>query len=523
MIDHLFKEIPFSKHPLYALLKNDILLYSHTQLVLDILENYTTFIYPKTLSFSFGHHCFQGIKDDVRRFNIEDQVLMSEGQKDNSQYISRKCFIDFFLELSLIFERLKFNPILVFDLFTTRFFDQSSIMDVIDILDGHSMKFNILLLIPYNIKNYIDESTYIQKSSVFFSKDSLLKYLYNYVLKPENILTVTFKGIVTLKSLDKFFESIDFYSNIYNKFIIEFDFNNVIKFNSHSLFLISLIIHSLSHQFGIVSRIKIDSAKNNVISLLNTFRIFKINQYFLFDEKVSDIKFDYDKPVFGIYLFDKSFFRQTIDKFENFIYFLARTFTYDLDHRFSYKYDFPGGTRKGAIFRAKLKEIIISIVGELVENVIQHSEGVGYIGAHVQKGNLFLFIGDCGIGIKSGILKNYEMADEIIDDEDAIKYCFKLHQFDKKRKKVSLLEEGPGRGLRDTFNNISICNGKFFLRTMNCLGSFVNPILKGHMPTDIIKSYLKIIGTQYLLAIPLKIGGETWLPNTTADFLDIGV
>jgi len=438
MLSHLFKEIPFSKHPLYNLFKVNISLSSHNQLLLDILEKYTSFIYPKTLSFSFGHHSFQSIKDDVREFDagMEEQVLLSEGESDDHQYVSRKGFLDFFLELSSLFDRLNFNPILVFDLSATRFIDQSAIMDVIDILDGHSLKFNILLLIPNSIKNYIDESAYIKKSSVFFSKDSLYKYLYNYVSKIDNVLAVNFKGIVTLKTLDEYFKSIDFYSNINNKFVVEFNFNNVLNISTFSLFVFSLIIHTLSHQFGIVSRIKIDSAKKSVVSLLKIFRIFNINQFFLFDEKSIDVKHDYEKPVFGIYLFDKSYYRQLINKFERFIYFLSRYYSYDLDHRISYKYDFPGGSRKGAIFRAQLKEIIISIAGELVENVTQHSEGVGYIGAHVLKGNLFLFIGDCGIGIKNGILKNYEMTNEIIDDEDAIKYCFKLHEFDNKRKKI---------------------------------------------------------------------------------------
>jgi len=56
---------------------------------------------------------------------------------------------------------------------------------------------------------------------------------------------------------------------------------------------------------------------------------------------------------------------------------------------------------------------------------------------------------------------------------------------------------------------------------MKCIGSFVNPVLKGHMPTDIIESYLNIVGTQFLITIPLRIGAESLLPNTTDKYLNM--
>jgi hypothetical protein len=516
MIDNILREFPLKKHPIFKNLKKEILKLQFKNNLLQILEDYAFFIYPKTISFSFEKYCFSNIYliDFVN--NFEDKVFLREGESETTLSISKLFFLDFFSNLLFVFKKIQFNPILVFDFSDSLIFDQTLINDISSLRKDHGLNLKLIAIGNANLKKYIITSD--SDVVVYFSKEDTLKYIDDYVCQDGNYLKISFSGIITLKKIEDIFGLLNLNNEFKSKYMVLFDFTNAITISTFSIFQLNIFIHSLAHQFGVLC--KFDKTNEKILNQFTIFRVFKINKSLLINDHVE--KKINGKIKLGVFIFDNIVFADTINKFDDFIAYVVRNTKNYLESYVSKKYDFPGATKKEITYRLAIKNVISWIISELAENALIHSEGIGYIGARVVNDLLLLFIGDSGIGLKEGILKNYDLDDTIYDDKSAILYTFQLTKYHAKRKKLEPLEYGSGRGLRDTLSNIFLCKGKFILRTGAAIGSFINPVSKGYIPTKIINSNLNIIGTQYMIIIPLTESAERNLPNKTDDFLSIG-
>jgi hypothetical protein len=336
----------------------------------------------------------------------------------------------------------------------------------------------------------------------------------------ENIFCIPLTGNVSLARLESTIIEKDLQDRVRNALVIKVDFNGVSTISCFGMSTIDLLIHTLVHRHGTFFRMEYSKAPTRVVNKILEWRTPEVNSFFLLPRDGHGRATEETVKQFGVYLFDRDSYRSVLGRFRIYMLNVREMFLDYIGEPFAIRYEYDGQTRKAQTYHSvTYYNIIINIVDELVENAVQHSQGVGYLSATFSKYHLFLFIGDCGIGLKKGILKNYQMDTELADDTKAIELVFNLPVYKNRRKKDEAFKDWAGYGLADTLHNIFVCKGKFIFRTGNKIGAYMNPVSKTFSPPRILDSNLNLLGTQYMILIPLMKDAVDTLPKTAEDFL----
>jgi hypothetical protein len=233
--------------------------------------------------------------------------------------------------------------------------------------------------------------------------------------------------------------------------ILEWDFKKVTKVNFEAISLISPIIHSLGHEYGVLAKI--------------TGLSLPIRERF---ERYGALE-----PM-ASYIIN----RTTIpcaNRHPNIDYFPLTTYTADAFEEYSEILELCDArflemvkrnptwfvekwkistSSTWVVENKRVEEIKVlirdfkSIIKELVENVLQHSRGLGYIMMELDQsegGGIRFYVGDTGVGFRRGLQSAYKF--KMKTEADAISMFFLIVEKRMQRKSVSGTLGSGGRGL----------------------------------------------------------------------------
>jgi len=516
-----YKIYPSKNHKILGRIKNSFLEMDADEDALTLLANNTAFIYPKTISFSVAGYRADVFEKPLDADSVSyDRIVMSlEGERP--EVIEFRNITVFFTLLFKSFCKLNFSPLLIIDLRNSSTIDNSALLDILEISKSLNFQNRIILFGPDYIRPIIEAHIPLANYShlhLIHSDQELQDFYYRYETQEERVLKIRLAGNLTPSSLENILaDSIE--GIIEDKFLVILELSELNNISFFSLNILNLFIHTLAHEYGVIFNINFENSSRITREKLLDFRTLKANNVFLQSDVSNYPTLKKDMNRFGVYLFSPSVLKETWGLFETFLGDLRLTYTDYLSQYATVNYEYKDRSYKPTVYRFQYHNIISSIIYELVGNAIEHSEGVGYLCLSVIRDLLFIFIGDSGVGLTQGILKNYALDDEITNDERSLEYLFNLADYKSRRRPKFTFDMGAGEGLRDTLLNISALKGKFIVRLSNKIASFMKPVVKERVvPSKIITSKINIIGTQYMIIIPLS---QNSLSLTTEEFLTL--
>lgn len=524
---------PHKTHHILTEIKHHFLKSLTGDNLLNILQNNVVFIYPQTISISFIEYpvIFDSFNLSKDKINDDDVVMLREGDIKTNSVLSKGDWFSFFDNLILSLKSINFSPTIILDLRKLRIIDEDLLYDIINKYLFDSTIFHIIIFFHPDIsddqmKSFTENlkiNLKINKIS-YINQIENLTFYYDNLISDSKSITIKLKGNLTLMSIENK-SNIDIYNNLKDKILISLDISNLNNISFFALNMLNHIIHTISHEFGLLWELNQPSKNNKITNKFITYRFHEVNKLFLnnnewYQSPVGQDNMSYEMD-FGVFLFDKVRRGKIVRSFIAFLSRFRDIYKDFLEERIPIEYEYKFRTHKSHYNYLSRFNLICSIAYELIENAIIHSGGsVGYISALVYKYHLLLFIGDCGLGLKKGILENYDMSDSIQTDTDAISYLFNLYGLKDKRREKHNFNLGAGFGLKDTLSNIFALNGKFIFRSGTAIGSFVNPVKKSSSPTKIFNSNLDIAGTQYMIIIPISKSAMLTV-NTTDEFMNM--
>jgi hypothetical protein len=521
MLKAYSKYFPFASHPILSKIKKFIEDNDVESLYIDFLKYNTVFLYPKIISFSFIPY-----PPSFRDFSFKSSYGKDE-KYFSEEYIKKMLSLvpteeNYYTFLSLLhqfFRNENINSIFVLDIRNSNVIST----DLISwILKSSQDEFAKIYILAYrDIHPELLEIVENRKCCLVSSSRSLFLDIDEFVQQDKNVHHINLPAELTIEALGRSLIQSDLEEISKKKFLIRLNFLNSHSINIFAACLMCLYIRSVSPYLGLRWSYRINR-KSKFYERLRKLRVFEINEFF-FNNSITERSDsdDLDYRSLGIYIFDKNVKRVLYRTIDDFLKRIHSYFEIYLNQNVSYLFEFKHTSRKPQKRSMPRIHFIDEIIHELIDNIFLHSSSVGYLALEISKYHLFIFIGDCGMGLKEGILRNYKLSEQIKDDKDAIKMLFELYDWNPKRRTTQDFNIGAGTGLKQTLYNISLLNGKFIYRTGKVIGAFMNPVLsRGTKPSKIIDSYTEIAGTQYCIMIPLTESSIETLPSTTTDFFN---
>jgi hypothetical protein len=523
VLDHNCLFLPLKEHPLGIKIKEQFNTLAHEKYLTKLFDENLGFIYPKTISFSLAgyfnrlkHHSFDINAHDNNFNNMYSDIECRPQNPIKPKEI--EMFLNYLLEA---LEKCKLSYALLIDLYGILIYDEITIEKIPVCLKSinYTKPVFILSSSEYHdrLRNVFDNFS-VNISDNF---NTLVIMNSEFFAKSDNIIKYDLPEKVDLESLEMVLDNpaSGYFSD---KFVVIFDFEKVNAINFFSICTLSIYLHTLRHLNGISC--KLVNINRSIRKKLDDLKFSKVNCFFSNDDEIQLTgKVGSDK-VFGISLFNKPLFKRIMVEFSTYLLRMKDPCpglnTPIMIHGHQTKID--GTVDKWSIPKPR-ESAVYNIVKELCENVAMHSKGIGYIAAKCLNDTMVLFIGDTGIGIKAGMHANYEVDAKANSDTYIIHYLFNLEKFTKNRKLLKPWVSEPGQGLKDTFRNLSGCEGKVIVRSHEAIGSFVNTIRRTAGPTKKIDSKYWLEGTQYFFAIPLSKSAIEQLPNNTDELMGMEI
>jgi hypothetical protein len=526
MLEPLNFYFPFKKHPELERINRFFRSRKVKKVVQDILKNNIRYLYPRILSISlekypdylkdYELHPWEN-KDFKKRANFE------EADRSISIQPLSKHILECITYLREYCDSNKSDLIIVCDLRISSYIDRSIL---VVFLEGIFRKTSpLIVLYPESIKSIIDDLSVERKDSkwnvIFFdSTIKLFNYIETYINKDENALKIILPEKLTIASFGECLNSNNFRKKVKTKFLIELDFYKTHYINPFVLFLLNNLIRSYSAQYGLRWKFSNISKREKLFLLFENFKILSVNSFFLnSDHSVEKLIEEKNLRQLGVYLFNERTRNAINQKFNDFLNDLVKMFPNYLNQRAAITYESAYKSYKPCKRYFSYHNYIRMIVSELVENVTLHSNGTGYFASELKNYILFIYIGDCGIGIHKGILQNYKLDHLFKSTEDSLRNLFRLDEHNDKRMDSKTFSKGAGFGLKDTLNNIFRLKGKIVYRSGEYFGAYLNPVKKASAPPNIFRSNTNIRGTQYMIMIPMSKLAIQKLPANKDNFL----
>lgn len=518
----------YREHVVLEKLRYEILKKNNSPFIKKVLKEHIIFLYPKIISFSF-----QKYSEKLTNYNelygaYTDSLKKSpkDFNSNEKEFFLAEDWNTFFCVLSEVIKEQDLTLFIICDLRYLNLFDNELILSFI--YNFNDMNSIGSLLLPEdindNVKNEFETDFKINKINIFYSIAKLIEYIEELSHQNEYSYEVVIKGKISIKALEENLPNLADEHAALNKYLfVKILFISSSNINIFSLAILNHFFHDIWEKKGILFTLRFDDNSNGVLKKICDLRTYEVSRLFFVEKYQPPIGARSTSRILGGYLYDKNDRRDTklLFRFDEFLFKIRTMFSGYIEEFVKINYDSSGTSYETQqIDRARFV-LIKDIVSELIDNVTLHSEGVGYFAAEISMYHLYLFIGDCGIGLKNGILKNYNLFDEIDTDEKALSELFRLNQFNRKRKNVIDINLNAGHGLRRCLNNIFALDGKFCVRTDDLIAFFMNPINRSDIPSKIIKSNFYIKGTQYMIVIPLFRISQKSIPQTYEDFLNL--
>ena len=494
---------------------------ANDQLLSYLFDRNTLFLYPKIFTFSFTSYP-TNITDFKNPFSADNHHANNLPDFANTESVgnlSSETYLSFSRILRECFDELNLKMIFILDLRKIGLLKKSLISHFLK--DISQTKSEIIIFASDDITDETLSGFQEGLFKICFSVFDLQSQVEQLSAVPEHNVSLLIDETLSLEGFEKCFSSIDLISTLPDKLFITLDFRHTYNINIFSLSLINHFLHDFWNHFGILFIFSFGSIRFTVIKQFSDFRFFKVNWLFNFDTKPPKITLRFSPRIFGGYLFDRNRVDKIINRFDNYLYSVREMFHSYLDEHITITHEYPNTSYKTRRYWLTYYQIIGSIFYEIVDNALLHSKGVGYCSAQISKYCLYLFVGDCGIGLFDGILNTYDLEEIIGDEDQAIIALQSLPYFHEKRKVWTKDKLGAGIGIADTLTNIFRCHGKVAIRSGNT-AFFMSPVAKGSK-AKIVKSSIKVKGTQYMIIIPLFKTAKDNLPATYEDFLKMEV
>jgi hypothetical protein len=501
---------------------------------LQIWKDHFSFIYPCSLVFSFVIHSGgDGLfdQDSLNNQNVEPLSPGLDSSRNGTVHTREfessedvKMYLDFYQQLGTFLSSTSLNPLVIFDLRPQRYLDVSLVLSALQILRPHVRE--ALMLMTEDAKSVLMQDVPENEKGRCLSEKELVRHLRGLLDSGETKISIAGTPVITLESIEQQFAKLDTTDLVVESLIVTLDLRDRNKISFFSAQELLALMFTLSHEFGVLWRIQA-----NKESLKKTF----IAGRFVEAAKPIMDPFEeaFDLPDWpgmladiqdrcGTYVFDQSASSKLFDVIDTFLADLLRRYS-RISEYVSRVHDPLHESHKPSIHRKTRHSSIRSIISELIENVILHSRGVGYFSAYIRSNILQVYVGDSGVGLREGILNNYDIS-EIKSDRDALAWLFELYKRQDCRRESDVLTKYAGFGLRDMLQNIFACNGKFLCKSGRQIASFVNPVTKVSSPSKILDSKVPLRGTHYMIMIPLAgLAKADSFPAGTDDFLEFGV
>lgn len=478
-----------------------------------LAENNLLFTYPRIVSLSIRQYPENFVKYDelYTSKKISDLALLFRDNDQEDGIIVP--FVSFYKFVSLLADAVNSLPIKVIvfiDLRGTRVIDKTLIQKIKNLL----IEKKVIFYFFYNDSHLTNEELEFIGKEFVVSSQLFELFINNFLSAENNAMRIKISGTVSLRGIDEACRKINT-DDISRSFLNIFDFSSASSVSFFSINMLSVLMHSYAHQYGSLSDVALSNTFKKMKHRFDIFRFWKINKYFLLNKRHEG---DCDIKAFGIYLFNRTTYSQIVNKFGEWLRNISELYPQYFNRYLDIQYEYKGSSYRDKTFRQTYANIIRHIASELIENAARHSKGVGYFSFYARNSILYMFIGDCGVGLANGILANYDLEKCIVNDKRALKILFQLYHLRKRRKTESILEAGGGEGLISILSNIFNRKGKLFVRTGNIYAAFLNPIMK-HKQLKTLESSYYLEGTQFLIALPLTEAAIGLLPQSTDDFL----
>ena len=518
---HYKKCYPFSNHPIFNRIVDAMDTKEVSQEVYHLMDHHCLFMYPKIFSFSLLPY-----PDKIDSFNMtsfdetnKNLLLQNMSVSSDHSYLPMSLYLQFFQMLKSIFKTITFKPILIFDLRLSRAFDSKLINSMIEIMNDsvlyivvyHSPQFD------FDLKRHITD----QHAMVIDNTKLFHQTIVGIVSKNEHNLTVKASPELSIAAIEQLIHNQPYSNLTSDKLAVLLDLSEVSHTCMWSIGIMSLLCHTLAHSQGVVWRLDENRISDSLKRQLTQLKFTKINDLFLWSGLPDNIHHRENRNTYGINLFSRDTVTKAVNDFNNYANRLLEYYPDYVNQYVSHTHTFFHQSKKTVTVRQTIYRRILDVVKELCENAAYHSKGLCYLGAEIYAHHIHLFIGDCGIGIKNGILSNYNLTGVIHSNTDALNNMFNLAEHCDKRRPQNAYDLGGGEGLKHTLNNIFACSGKFVIRTGKRYASFINPVTKAYKPSKVIDSTGKIDGTQYMILIPVFHGAEKMTPTKTDDFMKL--
>lgn len=503
----------YKNHPIVIDLRDALV---GSRLEADLIKLYGSsigFLYPKTLLFSFG-----GVEEsDLDQYLAQQTPVEERGPELHSQrhaysHAGRGKWLPLLHALVQAVARRQQQLQVYLDLSTQHVLDEQMLAEILKVLASAGVRSSIIC--SGEQKDDLIRMVSQTEIALLCSPAEVRKALQAAIDDPTKSFAIELPHVLDLRAMEKCLTDTVMLPLAGTRNVLVLDLSRVRRVQFFPLLMTNVYMHCLSHAYGVLW--KVDCSENQTIeAVLSRYGNFELNTHIV-DYRGAKVARGSAEEIFGTRMFDESTQSAVVKEFEAYLggvarrneHLLAHITVRDQSRSFSY--------RRGHV-RLPLYHFIEEVVHELVDNVTAHSGSVGFLCAQNSGRFLNLFLGDCGLGIRRGLLNNYDVSGVLGTEEDAMEAWFDLGSYLQYRKKERFGIEA-GYGLMDTLSHVFTCKGKFLYRSGKSVGSFMNPVSRVNKP-KIQGSQFTMCGIQYCILIPLAEDGYEHMPNTTEDFM----
>ena len=391
--------------------------------------------------------------------------------------------------------------------------DEILLNELIDYMGSHLIR--VMVLTGPNLRDEL-ELKKINNNQVFYTAADVTAFLEKRFIEEIDNVSIDLVGNISFQSLSDSLRKGVIEERLKTSDIISVNLSKITTISTPSIFLLSHAMNEFSSKHGVLWCLKVDNTVNNVVEKLNKCRFFDINSKFSYIVGTEPVrkKLELGRNASIVYNNAKSIkieFDELLDR----IKYDDRYSSYLKEAR-SKSFEHAHTSYNPQRVHYPVFTWIRHMVYELIDNVLEHSGGKGMYLASIENQMLFIFLGDNGIGLKDGILRNYILNDVIVDDKSALETAFKLTKYHDKRIKSNPFDDYGGYGLANTLSNVFLLNGVFLARSGSAIRVFANPVSKSKGVNKAIDYGIHFSGTQYILIVPLNSNAK---PPSTKDQL----
>lgn len=304
--------------------------------------------------------------------------------------------------------------------------------------------------------------------------------------------------------------------------VVDVDASNLNVLTSFGMFALRMTLESQYLEHGILSKIRFPNASGSRETMLNHgYRAeLRGSMDVHAPQQANRAVFTHGRDTFLASIGPTVSRSKLLDGINIYLAELTRSFELLTEYR-SYTRERPFTSHKTYTGRLPVFHLLRLILIELTENATLYANGPLTVALSHTQGVLSICVGDLGVGLRSGILANYDLADRLVGDVEALEMAFQLPQHQDKRRDLNRIEnKGSGFGLFDCLHNVERCGGRVAIRSGSAVAAFMDRVRRTTAPSKIVDSSYYTLGTQFMIVAPLDKSARRRIPRTFNDMME---